>query len=184
MLEAVDVFNHQLLAFPTVRHFDEIFENIEIQIARLDLEPVRLPRARQPPKRFSGPAETFHLKTAHEQLRIEYFQVLDVVLLPLKERFSDSIGLKKYSELETILLSGKLSDMALDYTKLQPLNTLQLEISMLRTTQNLHVDRTKSSVDDYANVLVTMSPEALSLSLLVTKAFVNVTRGAWHVSSC
>jgi hypothetical protein len=157
MLEAVDVLNHQLLAFRTVSHFDEIFEDIEIQIARLDLEPVRLPRARQPPKRFSGPAEAFHPKTAREQLRIEYFQVLDVALLQLKERFSDSIGLKKYSELETILLSGKVSDLALNYPELQPLNTLQIEISMLRTTQNL--DRTKSSVDDYAKLLMTMSPE-------------------------
>ena len=103
MLESADVLNHQLLAFPTVRHFDEIFENIEIQIARLDLEPVRLPRARQPPKRFSSavPAEAFH--------------------------------------------------------------------------PNKNLDRRKSSVDDYAKLLVTMSPEVLSSEF--------VTRGAWHVSS-
>jgi len=65
--------------------------------------------------------------------------------------------LKKYSELETILLSGKVSDLALVYPELQPLNTLQIEISMLRITQNL--DITKSSVDDYAKLLVTMPPE-------------------------
>ena len=48
MLEAVDVLNHQLLAFRTINHFDEIFEDVEVQIAQLDLEPMRLPRARQP----------------------------------------------------------------------------------------------------------------------------------------
>ena len=97
-------------------------------------------------------------KNAREQLRIEYFQVLDVALLQLKERLSDSIGLKKYSELKTILLSGKLGvRFGCRLSGASTLNTLQIKISMLRTTQNL--DRTKSSVDDYAKLLVTMSPE-------------------------
>jgi Domain of unknown function (DUF4371)/hAT family C-terminal dimerisation region len=157
MLEAIDVLKHQLLAFRTVNHFDEIFEGIEVQIAQLDLEPVRLPRARQPPKRFSGPADAFHPKTAREQLRIEYFKIIDVAVQQLNERFCDSVGLKQYSELEKILLSGQVSDLASTYPELQPVNTLQVEISMLRTTQNM--DGTKSSVDDYAKLLMNMSPE-------------------------
>ena len=47
--------------------------------------------------------------------------------------------------------------MASSYPELQSLNTLQIEIFMLRTTQNLDV--TKSSVDDYAKLLVKMSSE-------------------------
>ena len=118
---------------------------------------MRLPRARQPPKRFSGRTEAFHPKTSRELLRIDYFQILDVAMLQLKERFSESAGLKKYSELETILLSGKVSDKALIYPELQPLSTLQIEMSMLRTTQNL--DGTNFCVDDYAKILTKMSPE-------------------------
>ena len=43
MLESVDVLNHQLLSFRTVSHFDEIFEEIEVKVAELVLEPLRLP---------------------------------------------------------------------------------------------------------------------------------------------
>lgn len=157
VLEAVDVLHRQLLVFRTVTHFDEIFEDIEIQIAQLDLEPMRLPRARRPPKRFSDPGEAFHPKTSREYLRIEYFKMLDVAVLQLKERFTESVGLKQYSELETILLSGQVSDLASSYPELQPLSTLQTEISMLRTTQKLGV--TKHSVDEYAKLLAGMSPE-------------------------
>ena len=156
-MQAVDVLSHQLVAFRTVNHFDEIFEDIEFQIARLDLEPLQLPRTRQPPKRFAGPAEALHPKTTRELLQIDYFQIIDVALLQLKERFSNSTGLKKYGELETILLSGKVSDMAQNYPELQPLSTFQIEFSMPRTTQNLV--GTKSSVNDYANLLTKMSPE-------------------------
>jgi len=80
-IEAVHVLNRQLIAFRTVNHFNEIFEDIKVQVAQLELKPMRrLPRARQPPKRFSGPAEAFHPKTAREHLRIEYFKMLDVVV--------------------------------------------------------------------------------------------------------
>jgi hypothetical protein len=55
------------------------------------------------------------------------------------------------------LLSGQVSDLASSYPELQPLNTLQIEISMFHTTQNLGV--MKSSVDNYAKHLMKMSPE-------------------------
>ena len=87
--------------------------------------------------------------------------MLDVAVLQLKERFSDSVGLKQYSELETMLLSGQVSDLASSYPELQPLNTLQIETSMLRTTQNLNV--AKSSVDDYAKLLMKMSSEVCGM---------------------
>jgi hypothetical protein len=158
MLEAVDVLTRQLLAYQTVDHFDELFEEIETQVSQLDLEPVRLPRPRATPKRFSGSGEAFHPKTAREHLRIEYFKMLDAAIVQLKERFSDSVGLTHYSELETILLSGQVSVVASSYPELQPLSTLQIELSMLRTnTPNL--EGAKSSVDDYVNLLTKMLPE-------------------------
>jgi hypothetical protein len=51
MFDAVDVLAHQLVAFRTISHFDEIFDNIEVQISQLDLKLLQLKRARQPPKR-------------------------------------------------------------------------------------------------------------------------------------
>ena len=53
--------------------------------------------------------------------------------------------------------SGQVSGLTSSYPELQPLNTLQIEISMFRTTQNL--GGMKSSVDNYAKLLMNMSPE-------------------------
>jgi len=81
------------------------------------------------------------------------FVLIDKVLQQLRERFSDSVGLKKYRSFEQILLSGTVDDDVLaPYTELD-VSDLKLQLQLFRRK------RPTNSVDGTARALRAMVQE-------------------------
>ena len=86
-----------------------------------------------------------------------FFKATDTAVTGMKERFSDSYGLKSYGQLETILLSGAVvHDIVKQYPELS-MQDLQLELAMF------HRKYTCMKVSDACEILQQMAPELISI---------------------
>jgi len=92
--------------------------------------------------------------------------MLDVSISQITDRFSSSIGLKRYAQLESILSSGTVNDIALLYPELGLEGDLQMELTMFRKTQNMTMT-SRCNLDDYVQRIAKMTPEVRGMFPLV-----------------
>lgn len=107
MTAAVDCVKSTLKA----KRSDEMFHHIHTKSTELvtstGIEPIQMPHARKPLKRFTGNATAFVPATTEEHYHIDFFKMLDTVDMQLTMRFEQS-SLQVLDELERVLLTGKM----------------------------------------------------------------------------
>jgi len=78
MLEAAKQVKEQLESLHTEEEFEKIMREVEETIEKLELDPLQIPRRRQPPKRLCGPATAYHPTTVVQYYTGEFYKILDV----------------------------------------------------------------------------------------------------------
>ena len=73
----------------TEKSFEDIMREVNARIEQLKLEPLCVPRRKQPPKRLSGPAAAYHPATVSQHYMVEYFKLLDVSIQQLSDGILD-----------------------------------------------------------------------------------------------
>ncbi|XP_071817210.1 zinc finger MYM-type protein 1-like [Apostichopus japonicus] len=141
MLESVAKTTAQLEELRNAEAFHEIFRETSLAADKYDLDPLQIPRRRQPPKRITGPAAGYKPTTAEEYYRIQYYKLLDGMLGNLKERFdiSSNAGLSDYNDLQKILTTGKVDEVIVKkYPELSDLNptAFKTQLDMFLQTTN------------------------------------------------
>ena len=130
MLEAVSVTTNQMTACRT----DEEFHVSKAD--ELGLDPLRLPRKRNPPRPFTGPATAFNPTSAEQFYRQQYLTFVDAVVVQLNERYDPSkTDMASYKLLEDMLLSGKVAGESFiqKYPELKK-DTLAVQLAMFKQT--------------------------------------------------
>jgi len=153
MCSAVEEMVETLLSFRTEDDFDRIPSDTNAVCQTLDLETLKVPRQRKPPKHFTGPAEAHVAATVQDYYRPQFFTLIDTAVQQLRERFGNSVGLTKFRSIEHILLTGNVDKEVLSpYTELD-VNDLKLQLQLFRRK------RPTNSVDEVACALRAMLPE-------------------------
>jgi hypothetical protein len=106
MIESTKAVKTLLQQLRTETKVDDTLEKVQGKINELDLSPLVLPRARQPPKRFTGLAAAHQPNTIAEYFREHYYAMIDVCLQQLDDRILNCPGLVRYCDLLTTLLTG------------------------------------------------------------------------------
>jgi hypothetical protein len=163
MLKALSEVRSYIEGLRSDERFEQILNEGQQQIAALNLDALQLPRKRRPPAKFCGPADAFNAHTVAEYFRIEFYKVIDCCLSQLAERFSSSVGLKRYTELESVLISGHVCDAASLYPELGAQGELQLEMEMLWKSQKMDFTGSTVNLDLYVNKLRNLTPEVRAL---------------------
>jgi hypothetical protein len=86
--------------------WQQIWNEAMLEIRKLDLEEPSVPRQRRVPRRLeqtSNPAEPHQFVDPHSLYRMQFFELLDLLINELDERFQQ-IGVEKLMQLERILL--------------------------------------------------------------------------------
>ncbi|KAK0146632.1 Zinc finger MYM-type protein 1 [Merluccius polli] len=135
--------------------FHSLFERATQMVQDLDLEPINLPRSRQPPKRFTGQSEGRRPNSAEEHYRAEYFEVLDLINAQLKDRFQQG-GLLNLESLENTLLTGQVSSSTEGYPELNH-QSLSIQLPMFLANYKF------SSVAEAAQILRGLPVQVRSL---------------------
>lgn len=131
MLQAVDVVRRQLLNIRTDEKFALLLEKVSKIAEELQLDNISLPRRRKVPVRFTGPAVSHQPETVEEYYRKQYFELIDVAIMQLTDRF-DKTDLQKYQVLQEILLTGSINtDIVQLYPELNA-NTLTIQLPMFQ----------------------------------------------------
>lgn len=95
-----------LKSMRTDEAFELFFERMELFRVHTAVEEPTLPRKRKAPKRFeSGDGDGYHSSTVEEHYRRQYFEVLDLAVSSITDRF-DQPGYAIYQKLETLLLKA------------------------------------------------------------------------------
>jgi hypothetical protein len=110
MLEAVDTVKTALINLRTEDVFHDIFEEVCSICELYTMEPVSLPRLRQPPRRFTGAATAHVPQTAEEYYRAAFFSAVDTAVCQLTDRLDKkSPSLRTYLSMEQMLVSGQIN---------------------------------------------------------------------------
>ncbi|KAJ8868293.1 hypothetical protein PR048_029809 [Dryococelus australis] len=110
--------------------FDDIFERCNSYVEELDLEPVKTPRIRKPPKKYSSEANC-HVETdARKYFRNQLYEALDNAVVQTEVLFQQS-GMEQYKKLETILMSGEVSKVVDSYPEIDS-DSLKLQVPLFR----------------------------------------------------
>jgi len=75
----------------------------------LGLTPIASPRVHKPPQRFTGCAPAHVHASPSEYYRTEFYKVLDVVDMQIRERFEQE-GMRMIRNLEQVLLTGEVHE--------------------------------------------------------------------------
>jgi hypothetical protein len=107
MLQAVKTVKLELMNLRTDNTFHAIFEEVGAICETLDVAPLSLPRMRRPPKKITGPGDSYVPATPEEHFRVLFFTAIDTAHTQLCERLEKSLpGVSAYLALESILESG------------------------------------------------------------------------------
>ena len=99
-----EMTSRTLQGMRTNESFSLFFSLVNRLSERTGTEPPVLPRKRKAPQRYEiGLGEGFHSKTAEEHYRLQYYEVLDVVITSIKTRFEQP-GYLMYKNLEDLLV--------------------------------------------------------------------------------
>ena len=156
MLEAVGSVLGELQALRTDQDFDCLLEKVAQMQKDCDLDALEVPRQRRPPARFTGPAACTVAMTVSDYYKPKYFELLDNAISELRERFTNSAGLRQYSIIEQTLLSGRSTNEAQTVLALYP----ELDVDDLAAELRMfHRGRTLRTLAETVTVLKSMCPE-------------------------
>ncbi len=142
MVEAVKTSSTHISAQRTDEVFHELFSAAEEKCEEYQLDPLEVPRARVPPRRYTGEAAEYRPNSSEEYYRKQYFEFIDSIVTGLSARYDpDKSGLAQYLKLETMLTSGKVDEEVVSkYPELDGL-TLPIQLEMFKQTfkaESLH----------------------------------------------
>jgi hypothetical protein len=80
MLVAVDETMDSLRHLREEKAFDQVLVNTSQVVAEMDLEELKVPRQRRPPKRFTGDADGHVATTVTDYYRPLYFMLVDTAI--------------------------------------------------------------------------------------------------------
>jgi len=136
MLKAVETVALELSAMRSDDNFHTIMTDVQKVIDSHDLDEIKLPRARCPPRRYTGPAEAYAPRSVEEYYRSMFFELVDSAVTQINTRFStdsEKTGLKQYLKLEETLLSGEADDLCHNYPELnEDMNSFKVQLNMFR----------------------------------------------------
>ena len=90
----------------SAENFDLFWKSLLLKSSSLDISEPKLPRRRKTPRRYEkGEGESHFLMTIEEHYRRFYFEVLDLAINSIKQRF-DQPGYRMYQHLESLLLQS------------------------------------------------------------------------------
>ncbi|CAL9706252.1 unnamed protein product [Knipowitschia caucasica] len=134
--------------------FAQLFKKAVDLIVSVGLQPIEIPHLRKPSKRFSD-GTPYRPSSPEEYFRIEYFKVLDVVDLQMKERFNQP-DLEKLIQIENVLLTGRIDGVIEQYPEIH-VGNLKVQLPMLLSRYRF------KSVGEVVDTLKEMSPEVRAL---------------------
>ncbi len=155
MLAAVEHLTRGIQDKRSEEHFDQLYSRASQVVTSLNLQPIKMPHVRMPPKRFTGPATQHHHPTAQEYYRMQYFSTLDTAVVQCTERFSQE-GLQRLQKLEDVLISGKIDPVLDEYPEL---NAMALEVQLKMFQANYKY----ATSPEVADILREMVPEVRHL---------------------
>ena len=88
MMEVLECVKEELREKRSQNEFNVLFARVNTCAEDLDLEPLRVPRPRKVPARFTGNGAEYHATTAEEYFRPKYFELADHTIQQLEARFS------------------------------------------------------------------------------------------------
>ena len=159
------------------RDFNLFWDRIETSRIQYDVEEATLPRRRKRPHRYGDGEATFPA-TPKDLYRPKYFEVLDLAVMSIMERFNQP-GFKVYSNLEQLLFkacSGEEYDSELSAVCEfygEDLNPCDLQ-SQLRTLRTLYLEKKgdeKPSISGLKFVLQSLSPAQRTVIDMVCRTF-------------
>ena len=98
-MAAVNEVKSELSAVRSESEVDALLEDVTQCQESWDLDPLQVPRQRRPPARFTGSARSAVAVSVADHYRPMYFSLLDIAVLHLSERFSDSPGCRNTNNL-------------------------------------------------------------------------------------
>ena len=121
MMTAVALTGAEIRNWRSEEEYAKLFVAADSKAKELELDPLEIPRTRQTPKRFSGPAVQYQAKTPEEHYRKKYYEYLDLVVTGLTSRYDESqAGLTSYQALERILITGDISEEITSQSRASP----------------------------------------------------------------
>jgi len=130
MLVAVGETLSGLRDFREDKAFDKLLADAVEAVAELDLEELKVPRQRKPPKRYTGAAAAHVATTVCDYYRPLYFLLVETAIQQLKERFHGNPSLLKYQALENVLLNVDNGDVAADLSVYEEIDWAALQIQL------------------------------------------------------
>jgi Domain of unknown function (DUF4371)/hAT family C-terminal dimerisation region len=138
-----------------VTHYEQLLDQAKKKSIEFDLITPQLPRRRQPPKRYTGPAVSFHHQTVEQYFVAEYYILIDTALSRLNEIINQE-GAVTFQLLESCLLSGRVNESCNKYPELD-ISRLGIQLGMFQQ------QFAYATVDEAAAVLRTQVPEVRML---------------------
>jgi hypothetical protein len=134
--------------------FEQVLVNTSQVVAEIDLEELKVPRQRRPPKRFTGDADGHVPTTVTDYYQPLYFMLVDTAIQQSAERF-DSSSLNKYQALENVLLTETSTDIKDDLLGYEEIDWEDFQIQI----GHFHRKRSIKCLSDAVSILAGMPPE-------------------------
>ena len=135
MLQSVGLIVESLTSMRSESAFSDILKELEDYKSNISyrMDPLKLPRKSQPPKRFDGCGEPYYPSDVDMYNRQSYYEFIDTVLTQINDRFSleKNTGLKIYKLIEDVLLTGELNEYLKNYPEID-YKSLSIELPMYR----------------------------------------------------
>jgi hypothetical protein len=119
--------------------FDQLLEGTEQVEAEINLEELKAPLQRKPPKRYTGDAVGHVATTLCEYYRPMYFLLVGTAVQQLEERFHGNSSLLKYQALESILLTENCKNIMANLLDFKDIDwpDLQIHLELFRRKRSL-----------------------------------------------
>jgi hypothetical protein len=108
MMNAVACLKDEFQRMRSDSEFLDLIRRVNAIVDELELEPLRLPRQKKVPARYTGQAADHVATTIDDHFRPKYFELMDNTILQLEQRFS-APDLQTYGLMETVLVSSKIT---------------------------------------------------------------------------
>ena len=136
-------------------HLNKLFEHSFEKCSDFDLYEIKVPRKRQPSKRFSGPSEAFQPANVQQYLSIQYYKLIDTASSKLQATVNQE-GTVAYGTLEFCLLNNCMNDKCKEYPELD-IDLLRIQLEMFKR------QFAYSTMDEAAIVMRCQVPEVRKL---------------------
>lgn len=159
MLQAVSLILTELKSLRSDETFAKLLAKVTGKIQELDVDELKLPRVHRTPARLTGIAKPHIPTTLTDHFRPMFFELTDIAVTNLQQRFTNCSGLRQYQKLEETLLKGSVD---VETQKLlAPYN--EITWSLFSIQMPLFRKQSFSTLSEAADVMRTMSPETRAI---------------------